>query len=396
VFGRRIPLVRLLGFEIRFDLTWLILVALIVWSLSAGFFPAAYADLPTATYIWMGVLGAIGLFASVVLHELAHSVVGRRLGMHIKGITLFAFGGAAELGDEPKTPRTEFLMAIAGPVMSVLLAGAFYLLAGALLFVGAPEPIVAVLGYLVGINLILAAFNMAPAFPLDGGRVLRAALWAWRRDVAWATRVASLIGGGFGLFLVFLGIVSAIYGNLIGGMWLVLIGLFVRAAATASYQRLLARRMLEGVPVRALMRKDPITVSPRLPVAEFVESYLLGRSLKRLPVVDERGRPTGCVGVDEVKGVPPEERAGCSVGDIQAPIAADGTIAPEAAAEQALEQMQRGGQGRLYVIEGGRLVGVLTLRDLLQYLSLKSELQAPDGRTGRPPHGPSPIDAAAE
>jgi len=146
------------------------------------------------------------------------------------------FGGAAELRDEPKSPGVEFLMAIAGPVMSVILAGVFYGLGLLLMALDVTASNAAVVGYLAVINLVLAAFNMLPAFPLDGGRVLRAALWGWRDDLEWATRLASLIGGGLGLGLVFLGILNAVYGNLIGGVWLFLIGLFIRAAESAAYQ----------------------------------------------------------------------------------------------------------------------------------------------------------------
>jgi Zn-dependent protease len=385
---------RLLGFEIRFDLTWLILVALIVWSLSAGLFPTAFANLPTSTYVWMGVLGAIGVFASIILHELAHSVVGRRLGLRIRGITLFVFGGAAEMGEEPANARTEFWMAIAGPLMSVFLAGVFFLLGLALSAVGAPGPIVAVIGYLVGINLILAAFNMVPAFPLDGGRVLRAALWAWRGDVMWATRVATMIGGGLGLALIALGTFSAIGGDLIGGMWMVLIGMFIRAAATATYQRLLAGQLLAGIPVRRLMQTNLVVVPPDLPVSQLVEDILLQRGHKRVPVIDDDGRPLGCVGVDEVRRIPPEARSTRSVRDVLTPLGADATIAPDAEARRALEQMQRAGHSRLFVTEGGRLTGVLTLRDLLQYLSVKSELQARDEQ--RRPPAPRSLHTPAE
>jgi Zn-dependent protease len=385
---------RLLGFEIRFDLTWLILVAVVVWSLSTGLFPAAFANLPTSTYVWMGVLGAVGVFASIILHELAHSVVGRRLGLHIRGITLFAFGGAAELSEEPINARAEFWMAIAGPLMSVFLAGIFFLLSWVLTAVGAPGPIVAVVGYLVGINLILAAFNMVPAFPLDGGRVLRAALWAWRGDVAWATRVATMIGGALGLALIALGIVNAIGGDLIGGMWMVLIGMFVRAAATATYRRLLAGQLLAGIPVRRLMQTNLVTAPADLPLPQLIEGVLVQRGLKRVPVVDDDGRLLGCVGIDEVKRIPPDERITASIRDILTPLGMDATVAPDAEARAALEQMQRAGHGRLFVIEGGRLIGVLTLKDLLQYLSVKSELQAADER--RRPPAPRSLHSAGE
>ncbi|WP_119299583.1 site-2 protease family protein [Dongia deserti] len=371
---RRRPLINLLGFEIRFDLTWLILVALIVWTLGAGYFPVVLADLSTGTYIWMAMFGAFGLFASIILHELSHSVVGRRLGMRIKGIRLFVFGGAAEMTEEPPTPRIEALMVIAGPAMSVALAILCFAAATLLAGFNTPQPVAIVLGYLAMANAILAAFNMVPAYPLDGGRLLRAALWAWRGDLIWATRVASLIGGAFGLVLIVLGIVSALYGNLIGGMWWFLIGLFVRAAASSSYRQVLAQRILADVSVRRLMRPDPVRVTPDISVQQLTEDILLAHSLKEVPVV--RGDDlTGVVGVADVKAMAASERSNRLVGDIMRP-AGDRTIAIDARADEALAQMQRTTGGRLFVVTDGRLVGVLSLRDLLQHLSIRSDLQS--------------------
>jgi len=370
---RRIPLVTLLGFQIRFDLTWLILVALVVWSLSAGYFPASYADLPTSTYVWMGIVGAIGLFASIVLHELAHSWVGRRLGMQIHGITLFVFGGAAELAEEPKSARTEFLMAAAGPLASILLAILFQLLAMALDGSEGPTPISGVLHYLAGINLILAAFNLLPAFPLDGGRILRAALWGWRGNVVWATRVAAGIGGAIGLGLMVLGILSVIGGNFVGGMWSVLIGLFIRSAASASQQQLVARHMLQDIPVARIMARSPITVAPDDPVERAVELFLT-HNVKFLPVVED-GRPVGHIGLREVKALSPTDRLQRRVREGMTPLSPDSSIAPGADAAAALAQMQRTGLTRLLVVEGGRLAGVICLKDLLDQLSLRSELK---------------------
>lgn len=391
----RRPLINLLGFEIRFDLTWLILVALIVWTLGVGYFPVVQADLSTAAYIWMAVFGAFGLFASVILHELSHSVVGRKLGMQIKGIRLFVFGGAAELTEEPPTPRVEALMVIAGPAMSIALAVLCFAAATLLVGFNAPQPIATVFGYLAVANLILAAFNMVPAYPLDGGRLLRAGLWAWRGDLIWATRVASLVGGGFGLLLIVLGIVSALYGNLIGGMWWFLIGLFVRAAASTSYRQLVAHRMLETVPVRQLMRPDPISVSPDVSLQQLTEEYLLARSLKEVPVVLDQ-KLTGVVGVADVKAVPPAERPGRHVGDVVRPTG-DSVVSIDTRADEALAQMQRNGRGRLFVVDRERLVGVLSLRDLLQHLSIRSELQdeADASRRSRSSFR-SPADASAE
>ena len=369
---RRIPLVTLLGFQIRFDLTWLILVALVVWSLSAGYFPASYANLPTSTYVWMGIVGAIGLFASIVLHELAHSWVGRRLGMNISGITLFVFGGAAELTEEPKSARTEFLMAAAGPLASVVLAILFQLLASGIEAATGPTPITGVLHYLAGINAILAAFNLLPAFPLDGGRILRAALWGWRKDLLWATRIAAAVGGAFGLALVGLGILSVLGGNLVGGMWSFLIGLFIRSAAAGSQQQLLARHVLERIPVRDMMIGQPVTIAADAPVERAVELFL-ARNLKFLPVVED-GRAIGHIGLKEVRSLNPAERPQRPVRQVMTPLSPESTIAPSADAASALAQMQRTGLSRLLVVENGRLEGVICLKDLLDQLTLRSEL----------------------
>ncbi len=369
---RRIPLVTLLGFQVRFDLTWLILVALVVWSLSTDYFPASYADLPTSTYVWMGVLAATGLFASIVLHELAHSWVGRRLGLEIHGITLFVFGGAAELAEEPKSARTEFLMAAAGPLASVVLAIGFHSLAVALEAIGGSGPLSGVLRYLAGINAILAAFNLLPAFPLDGGRILRAALWAWRGSMLWATRVAAGVGGAIGLLLVVLGIVSVIGGEFVGGMWSFLIGLFIRSAASSSRQQLIARHMLQHIAVGRLMVRNPVTVTPDVPVARAIELFL-ANNLKFLPVVAD-GRAAGHIGLKEVKSLTPIERSERPVGRALMPVSTENSIGPQADAAAALEQMRRTGSTRLLVVENGRLAGVICLKDLLDYLTLRSEL----------------------
>jgi Zn-dependent protease/predicted transcriptional regulator len=372
VKDRRFPLVTLLGFQIRFDLTWLILVALVVWSLSAGYFPASYADLPTSTHVWMGIVGAIGLFASIVLHELAHSWVGRRLGMKISGITLFVFGGAAELTEEPKSARTEFLMAAAGPLASLILAALFQLLAWAIEAGTRPTPITGVLHYLAGINLILAVFNLLPAFPLDGGRILRAALWGWRGELLWATRVAAAIGGAIGLLLVGLGIVTVLGGNIVGGMWSFLIGLFIRSAALGSRQQLIAKHVLERISVRDMMIRDPVSIAPDEPVERAVELFLT-RNLKFLPVT-ENGRALGQIGLKEVKSLTPAERSQKRVRQAMTPFSPDGAIALRADAATALAQMQRIGHSRLLVVENGRLEGIICLKDLLDQLTLRSEL----------------------
>ncbi len=202
MFGRRIKLFKLFGFEVRIDLSWLIIAALVAWSLAVGFFPSRYKNLSVQTYWVMGVVGAIGFFLSVIFHEIFHSLVARKFGIPMKGITLFIFGGVSEMGEEPSSAKTEFLVAVVGPLSSIAIAlvcYGFHILGvrGG----GWPLSIEGVVLYLAYINSLLAAFNLLPAFPLDGGRMLRAVLWAFKKNLRWATRIASGIGSGFASFL---------------------------------------------------------------------------------------------------------------------------------------------------------------------------------------------------
>jgi Zn-dependent protease/predicted transcriptional regulator len=371
---RRWTLLRLFGFEIRFELTWLILLALIIWSLSAGYFPEAYRDLPQSTYLWMAVIGAIGLVSSIVIHELAHSLVARSFGMTIRGITLFAFGGAAEMEDEPPTPRAEFFMAVAGPLMSIVLAFVFWLLGSVLAAAGVPGPLVGIVSYLGVINVVLALFNLMPAFPLDGGRMLRAVLWGWRGDMRWATRIAANIGGAFGVALIALGIFNAFNGNLVGGMWFALIGLFVRAAAAGSYQQLVTKQVLGHIPVADVMTRRVITAPADATVADLVDDYFLGRNLKLVPVV-AGGMPVGLVDVRAAKSVPRGEWEMRQIAEIMTRLSPDNTIGSMADTGEALQRMQQSGQSRLLVMDEGILVGILSLTDILRVVSVHLEFE---------------------
>ena len=196
MFGRRIKLFTLLGFEVKIDLSWLVIAVLIVWSLSVDLFPRYFPGLGPQAYWGMGVAGALGLFLSIIFHEFSHSIVARKYGMPMKGITLFIFGGVAEMGDEPPRPLAEFMMAVVGPLSSIFIAGVAYVVYLQGTGAGWPEPLNGILGYLAYINALLAGFNLLPAFPLDGGRILRSILWGARKNLRWATRIASGIGAG--------------------------------------------------------------------------------------------------------------------------------------------------------------------------------------------------------
>jgi Zn-dependent protease/predicted transcriptional regulator len=375
MFGKRIDLFTLLGFQVRVDLSWIIIAVLIAWSLSTGFFPFYLEGLSTSTYWIMGIVGAIGLFLSIIIHEFSHSLVARQYGMPMKGITLFIFGGMAEMSDEPTSPKGEFMMAAVGPVSSLAIAGAFYLIHLAGAQAGMPQPVNGVIQYLALINVILAAFNTLPAYPLDGGRILRSILWGIKGNIRWATRVASTIGSGFGILLILLGIFNVIFvGNFIGGMWWFLIGMFLYSAARMSYQQLLTRRALEGESVRRFMKTDPVTVSSDLTLDRLVEDYVYRYHHKMYPVVADSNKVEGCVTTKQIKEVPKEDWNRRRVGEIAAPCSGENTISPDTDAIKALSLMNQTGSSRLLVTEGDRLAGVITLKDMLNLLSLRVEL----------------------
>ena len=374
MFGRSIPLFRLAGFQVGVDWSWLILAVLITWTLSVGVFPYYYPDLAPAIYWSMGVIAALGLFASIILHELGHALVARRYGLPIRGITLFIFGGVAEMEGEPERPAVEFWVAIAGPITSLLVGLVCWLLMQAVAAAGAGVPVVGVLVYLASINIVLAVFNLVPAFPLDGGRILRSVLWAWKGSLRWATRIASAIGGGFGIALIVLGVYRVVIGDFIGGMWWFLIGLFVRFAAQASYQQVLMRESLRGVPVRRIMAADPIAVPPAISVAQLIDDYVYRHHHTMFPVVED-GRLVGCVSMHDIKRLAREKWSSTPVAAIMQPCSAATAIDPDMDAMAALSLMSRTKNTRLLVTEGARLVGVITLRDLLRFLAVKLDLE---------------------
>jgi len=374
MFGRSIKLFKLFGFEVRVDLSWVIIAILIAWSLSIGFFPFHYKNLSAQVYWSMGIIGALGLFLSVIFHEMCHSLVARSYGIPMKGITLFIFGGVAEMGDEPHSPRAEFTMAIAGPLSSILIALVAYGIYAFGKARGWVVPVVGVIHYLSTINGLLAAFNLIPAFPLDGGRVLRSALWGLKGNIRWATRVSSWIGETFGILLIVLGVLAVVKGNFMGGMWWFLIGMFLRNAAKMSYRQLTVRKALEGEPIRRFMEPNPITVPPSISVEELVEDYIYKYHFKMLPVVDSE-RLIGCVTTKQVREIPREEWSRRTVGGLAAECSMENVIEPGADAIKALSIMSQTGNSRLLVVEKGRLLGVITLKDLMKFLALKVELE---------------------
>ncbi|WP_284261850.1 site-2 protease family protein [Roseicyclus amphidinii] len=370
MFGHSVKLFDLFGFEIKVDASWLLIAALIVWSLASGYLPQVLPGLGPGAYLALAIAAMLGLFGSLILHELAHSLVARRYGLGIGGITLFLFGGVAELLDEPKSAGSEFWIAIAGPVMSFVLAALFGLAAMA---TGAEGIVGTILAYLASINLVLAVFNLLPAFPLDGGRVLRAWLWHRSGDMLGATRKASGAGTVLALGLMGLGLFSALSGGGIGGVWLVLIGFFVLNASRGTYQRLLMQDGLRGRRVAELMTPDPWTATPEMTLAELADRVMLAHAVSFAPVVDA-GNVIGQIDAARMREVAREDWATTRVAETMAPLTDADLIAPRMTAEEALQRLSDGPQRKLIVAEGRRLRGILSLRDLMGHIAVVQAL----------------------
>jgi Zn-dependent protease/predicted transcriptional regulator len=372
--GTRFRLLRVRGIPIYIDLSWLIVFALVTLTVS-GLFRQSAPELPTA-HVWiMAVIAALGFFTCIVLHELGHALVGRASGMPIRGITLFLFGGVAELGREPPSAKSEFWMAIAGPAVTAVLIVLFVLLRSVGEQAGWPLQVLLVLDYLGYINIMVLIFNLVPAFPLDGGRVFRAAAWAWTGDLRRATRWASLTGRGFGYLLAIWGAFQLLlFLNVAAGMWMIFIGLFLSSLARRSFEDVVARELLAGEPVSRFMSPDPITVDPNLDLRHLVEDYVYRHHRKVFPVMAD-GHVEGLVSAQSLQNVPRDAWDQHTVSEIMERDVGDITITPQTDALRALRQMQQSGSTRLLVMENGRLVGIVSLRDLMDFLNLKLSME---------------------
>lgn len=381
MFGNRWQLFRLYGIPISVDVSWLVILALLTLTIAGAFpslmqqfFGEAAPTLSPAAYWIMGLIAALAFFVCILLHELGHAIVARRRGMPIRGITLFLFGGVAELEGEPPSASTEFWMAIAGPIVSLLLGLGLGLLAEIGYHNGWPPPVVLVLGYLGFVNLLLLVFNLIPAFPLDGGRVLRSILWGTTGSLRRATRWASATGQAFAWLLIAWGIVQFFGGNWLGGIWSGLIGLFLNNAAQSSYRHVLIRNALQGEPVRRFMIAEPIVVPPSLDLLHWVEDYVYRFHHRTFPVATD-GHLAGLISTHALAQLPRDQWPAHTVGEVMQRDLEPITIGPDADALEALSKMQRSGSSRLLVADQDRLVGIISLKDLLGFLDLKMELE---------------------
>jgi len=373
-----------LGFEIRIDYSWFVIFVLVLWSFSAGVFPAEYPGLSQGTYLAMGTAGTLLFFASLLAHELSHSVVARSKGIPVEGITLFIFGGVAWTRLESETPGDELVIAGVGPLASLVIAALFGALAWLGTILGVATPVVGVAAHLAILNLALAVFNLLPGFPLDGGRLFRAIAWKLSGDVTKATRWAANGGKALGYALMGLGILQVFAGAGLGGLWILFIGWFLRGAAGASYAQHVLQNVLAGVTASDVMTADPETVSADLSLDRLVEAHFLRLRFQSFPVLED-GRLVGLVTLGQVKKVPRAAWAERTVADVMTPTSEEAAVAPDAPVTEVLDAMREMDAGRVLVADRGRLAGIISAADITRWIQWSREAEglSSPGRDGR-------------
>lgn len=375
------------GIEIRLDVSVAIIFALIVYSLGAGLFPQWHPEWSPAQY-WLTAIGAgLMFFASLLAHELSHSLVAQRFGIRVPRITLFLFGGVAEIESEAETPHAEFAIAIAGPLMSLALGVLFATVASLGfdestlgLLMTDPQAAMAGIGpgitaclWLGSVNFMLALFNMIPGFPLDGGRVFRAMVWRVTGDHLLASRLASTAGRWFGWSIMALGLWNLLAARNLGGLWLIMIGWFLSHLASASYSQLLTQRTLRSLKVRDVMRSRFDTVPASATVEDFIENYLLRSSQLLWPVTDG-ARVVGLVALADVSDIPLAERGGMRVSEVMEDLARAPVLDADALATRVLNALLAAGDAPVAVVRNGQVVGLVRGSDVLRWVTLHRDL----------------------
>lgn len=378
IVRRGIRLFKAFGVSVHLDYSWFIFFLLIVWTFGRFYFPRHLQRFSAAESWMLATAAAILLLFSVIFHEMSHAVTSNRYGTPVKRITLFIFGGIAHMHREPDEPRTEFLVAGAGPVSSLVLWVAFGLSARAFGELDAPA-VEALFGLVSQLNLILAIFNMVPGFPLDGGRLLRAALWWKMRSFRRATNIAAKTGEGFGYLLMLLGVLTLFRSNsltgFIGGVWYILIGIFLRMAAEKSYQSVLMGEVLDGILVSDVMGRNVLSVHQGDSVESLVEGTFLHHKFTVYPVIDDAEQVVGVIDLSDVRKVPREQRDRRTVLDLMRQVPNERLPRLSTEAMSALRDMLSLGVHRLPVVDdSGRLAGIISRSDIMSMFEIRNEL----------------------
>jgi Zn-dependent protease/CBS domain-containing protein len=368
---------RILGIPVGVNVSVLVIVVLVCLGLAFGRLPAVLPGRPAWVYLLGGLVAAVLFVASLLAHELAHAVVARANGIEVEGITLWLLGGVAQLRTEARSPGSEFVVAVVGPLTSLGLGAVFGVAAVGLDAAGATGVPAAVAGYLAAVNVALAVFNLVPAAPLDGGRVLRAAVWRVTGDRVRAARVAAGAGRIFGLLLVALGVAQALFGSL-GGLWLALIGWFLVHAASAESEQAVLGQRLHGIRVGDVMTASPVVAPADRTVAAFIDDVVLRHPFSSYPLVDDAGRLTGLVTLNRIRAVPPGERPTVRLADIACPPDQVPTARADEPLVALLPRMAGCADGRAVVTDpDGRVVGIVSPRDISRTVAV-ADLRATD------------------
>jgi Zn-dependent protease len=359
-----LPVGRVLGIPIGLDYSWFLIFGLLTWSLAASYYPLEFHGWTPLVYWTTSAATALMLFGSVLLHELGHSVVALRYKIPVRSITLFIFGGVAQIGGEPPSAAAEFFIAIAGPLVSLALAGLFRL---AMPFAAGIEPVWGLVKYLAYINLVLVLFNLIPGYPLDGGRVFRAIVWGLTGNMRRATLVAANTGRFFGFLFIFFGVWQMFTGNFGGGLWIAFIGWFLDNAASAQVQQVVFSGLLSGHRVSQAMSTRCATVPVDVTLQQLVDEQILGHG-QRCFLVSRGADTVGLMTLHRIKEVPRSQWAMTTAGQVMLPLAELKRIGPEAELWNALQQMDRDGVNQLPVVNEGRVVGMLSREDVITFL----------------------------
>jgi Zn-dependent protease len=366
---QNIPLGKIMGIPIGLDYSWFVIFAILTWALAGNYYPTEFKNWAPPLYWFMGAVTAIMLFASVLLHELGHSVIALRYKIPVRSITLFIFGGVAQIGTEPPSASAEFFVAIAGPIVSLALAVFFSIVKP---LVAGLDPLWALAKYLAYINLALVLFNLVPGYPLDGGRVFRAIVWAVTSNMRRATLLTANVGRFFGFFFIFIGFWRVFAGDL-GGLWLAFIGWFLDNAATAELHQVMFKGLLAGHTVSQAMSRQCATVPAELTLQELVDEQILGQA-QRCLIVTRGQNAVGLITPHRVKEVPRPEWATTTASQAMLPLEKFRRISPTAELWSALQQMDGDGVNQLPVMTDGQVIGMLSRQDVITFLRTLQEL----------------------
>ncbi|MBC7333603.1 MAG: site-2 protease family protein [Actinobacteria bacterium] len=373
MFRSSIKLFRLFGIEVRLDYSWFIIFALIAYYFGFSYFPSVLSGVGGGYLTIITLVTTILFFFSVLFHEMSHSVVAKKMGIPVEKISLFIFGGMAEIEREPDSPQIEFVMAIAGPASSFFLAilfGTIWAFTRNIVMIGEPSK------YLALVNVALGVFNLLPGYPLDGGRVLRSIIWKFSGSLQQATFVASNSGRVIGFLIIAWGFFFFFTGNFLNGIWLVFIGWFLQSAATSGYRQLVFESSIKGIKVKDIMNENVVSVTKDVTLEDLVNNYFMKYRYGRFPVIEneESERLIGVISVHDIKEVPREDWVTTTAGQVVKPVSDLEIVGMNVEVSEAIKKMTKNDLGHLVIMSGDRIAGLITKSDVMRFIKLRSEL----------------------